>query len=98
MSYIFNMVNFRLSPLLQDFPYFDICWTRIPVIPSMKQNNYWMSMALETFNIVDFRLSPLLQDFPYFDICWTHIPVIPSMIGGLWLLSWIYSITLLILG
>ena len=40
MSYIFNIVDFRLSPLLQDFPYFDICWTRIPVIPSMKQN-YW---------------------------------------------------------
>ena len=27
MSYIFNMIDFRLSPLLQDFPYFDICWT-----------------------------------------------------------------------
>ena len=47
MSYIFNMIDFRLSPLLQDFPYFDICWTRIPVIPSMKQNIYWWSMALE---------------------------------------------------
>ena len=47
MSYIFNMVDFRLSPLLQDFPYFDICWTRIPVIPLMKQNIYWGSMALE---------------------------------------------------
>ena len=52
MSYIFNIVDFRLSPLLQDFPYFDICWTRIPVIPSMKQNIYWggsrmSSMALE---------------------------------------------------
>ena len=46
MSYIFNIVDFRLSPLLQDFPYFDICWTRIPVIPSMKQNIYWVSMAL----------------------------------------------------
>ena len=32
MSYIFNMIDFRLSPLLQDFPYFDICWTRIPVM------------------------------------------------------------------
>ena len=30
MSYIFNIVDFRLSPLLQDFPYFDICWTRYP--------------------------------------------------------------------
>ena len=37
MSYIFNIVDFRLSPLLQDFPYFDICWTRIPVIPLIKQ-------------------------------------------------------------
>ena len=45
--YIFNIVDFRLSPLLQDFPYFDICWTHIPVIPSMKQNIYWGSMALE---------------------------------------------------
>ena len=86
MSYIFNIVDFRLSPLLQDFPYFDICWTRIPVIPSMKQNIYWLSPLLVygsrmsyIFNIVDFRLSPLLQDFPYFDICWTRIPVIPSM-------------------
>ena len=47
MSYIFNIVDFRLIPLLQDFPYFDICWTRIPVIPSMKKNIYWGSMALE---------------------------------------------------
>ena len=82
MSYIFNIVDFRQSPLLQDFPYFDICWTRIPEIPSMKQNIYWGSMCSRMsciFNIVDFRLSPLLQDFPYFDICWTHIPVIHSM-------------------
>ena len=66
MSYIFNMNDFRLSPLLQEFPYFDICWTRIPVMSYI-------------FNMIDFRLSPLLQDFPYFDICWTRIPVIPSM-------------------
>ena len=39
MSYIFNIVDFRLSPLLQDFPYFDICWTRIPVIPLMKKTS-----------------------------------------------------------
>ena len=48
LSYIYNIdVDFRLIPLLQDFPYFDICWTCIPVIPSMKQNIYWGSMALE---------------------------------------------------
>ena len=79
MSCIFNIVDFRLSPLLQDFPYFDICWTRIPVIPSMKQLGVYGSRMSYLFNIVDFRLIPLLQDFPYFDICWTHIPVIPSM-------------------
>ena len=72
MSYIFNMVDFRLSPLLQDFPYFDICWTRIPVIPSMKQNILvvYGSRMSYIFNMIDF-ISPLLQDFPYFDICWT---------------------------
>ena len=47
MSYIFNMIDFRLSPLLQRFSYFDICWTHIPVIRSMKQSIYWGSMALE---------------------------------------------------
>ena len=82
MSCIFNMIDFRLRPLLQDFPYFDICWTRIPLNPSMKKKHLlgvYGSRMSYIFNIVDFRLSPLLQDFPYFDICWTRIPVIPLM-------------------
>ena len=63
------MIDFSLCPLLQDFPYFDICWTRILVIPSMKKKHLlgvYGSRMSYIFNIVDFRLSPLLQDFSIF--------------------------------
>ena len=61
MSYIFNIVDFRLSPLLQDFPYFDICWTRIPETKHLLV--VYGSRMSYIFNMIDFRLSPLLQDF-----------------------------------
>ena len=82
MSYIFNIVDFRLIPLLQDFPFFLYMLDSYPCNSHDEKKHIlgvYGSRMSYIFNIVDFRLSPFLQDVPYFDICWTRIPVIHSM-------------------